>query len=451
MGNIFLEMKCLYENKTFNNKDIYEILFDKDSRVDKRYLTNSIRKFQQLNKKMFEFLGIGIKITGNDQDLAIKFSSSDYIGVYPIKMPYDGIAHKDIVINPYYHSNSGMSDIIKLVNLLNYSIKIETSNELLVNQYQLRPPLYYEATKYIDLLIKLTDVNWVKFHTTRNINNYPKGNTDWPIYVIRSSLPYNRLKFESNDSVLTCNHEQWQELRYVLELAKNIIINSSLHQSLKYSYKIKIDFLERKLEQIKPKSTKFCKILESDLVIIKEAKHQANILLNKDSSIATAWRVSISELFERYVQYILSVVVKNISGKSYSNHKINSEGFIPSWGLKYLEPDILVKINDLYIIADVKYKANFYMLNKESNVLKEHHRSDLHQILAYLSFLPNSTDKLGILFYPADEVASKLISYKDSFTGIRNKIVIFGIPFEYYTIDNTINSVHEKLLELIEQ
>lgn len=450
MSNIFLEMSCLSESKTFDNKYIYEILFDKDSRVDKRYLTNSLRRFQQLNRNMFKFLGVNLNITGDDQDLNIKFYSSDYIGAYPIKMPYDGIAHKDIVIRPSYSSKDDMSDIIRLVNLLDYSLIPEVTDELLVNQYQLRPPLYYEATKYIDLLIKLVEISWVKFHTIRKSNNYPKGNTDWSTYIKKSAYPQNLLKFESNDNILSRNHDQWQELRYVLDVAKSIVINSSVNTSLKYSYKRKVYYLEGKLDFIKAKPTKCLKIIESDLDIVKQAKEKANIILNKDSSIATAWRVSMSELFERYVQHVLSSVLKNISGKIYPNHKISSKGSSLSWGLKYLEPDILIKIDDVYIIADAKYKANFYLMNKESDVLKENHRSDLHQILAYLSFLPNLNDKLGILFYPANNVDFKVTTYRDNLTGITNKITVFGIPFNYFNIDKTIHSVQEKMLDLLQ-
>ena len=81
-------------------------------------------------------------------------------------------------------------------------------------------------------------------------------------------------------------------------------------------------------------------------------------------------------------------------------------------------------------MSDAKYKANYYASNLASEILKETHRVDLHQILAYCAFEPQSTGKAGILFYPANEMGYRVIGYSaNRLGGATNKIILCGLPF----------------------
>ena len=138
----------------------------------------------------------------------------------------------------------------------------------------------------------------------------------------------------------------------------------------------------------------------------------------------------MAELFERYVQTIVVRAVRELSGVVYPNKKIDGEGYIPSWGLKYLEPDITIRIGNNIYMADAKYKANYYVQSKESEILKETHRADLHQLLAYCSFEPQFSNKIGILFYPANKTNYSVINYSaGNFGGMTNKVILCGLAF----------------------
>ena len=97
-------MPCLSVSNEIKSIEIYERLFDK--KVDKRYLESAVQKFLLLNKKMFSFIGIDLEMNGTGSDLSIKFKTSGYIGAIPVKMPYDGIAHKDFQIIPRFEIRS---------------------------------------------------------------------------------------------------------------------------------------------------------------------------------------------------------------------------------------------------------------------------------------------------------------------------------------------------------
>ena len=103
MEKLFFQMPCLSESYEIRSQEIYERLFDKS--VDKRYLESAVQKFLLLNKKMFSFAGISLEMNGTGSNLSIRFRTTGYIGAIPIKMPYDGIAHKDFQIIPRFDNS----------------------------------------------------------------------------------------------------------------------------------------------------------------------------------------------------------------------------------------------------------------------------------------------------------------------------------------------------------
>ncbi len=439
MSKLFYKMPCLSESNEIKFDKIRKQLFDKNKNVDPRYLESSLQKFIQLNKKMFSFLGISTEISGTGSNLSIKFKSSKYIGAIPVKMPYDGKVHKDFQIIPRFDNSSNeYSDLTQLLEQLKYSISPEYADEeKLVLPLQLRPPLYYEAAKFIDLFIAACNNNWVKFEIVQKEHSFPKSNTDWAKYAIRSSNPEFTLKYPSSDSILSINHKEWRELIYVFNLAQSIITQTNVPSSLRYKYAAKSSMLKKKIEMIAPLQTKKITIHAVDPMTIKKVKNQANVLLEKGSTSCTAWRIDMALLFERYVQHLVSSAAKGLNATVKTNSKISGNGIIPQWGIKYLEPDLIIKYNDTMYIADAKYKTNYYALSQNSEILKETHRSDLHQLLAYCSFSPER-NKMGILFYPSRKNSYRKLEYLERTCGVQNTVFICGISFGIKDLNDSI-------------
>ena len=62
---IFHHMECLSESRSIKAIDIYEKLFDKNKRCDKRHLESAVQRFILLNKRVFSFLGIETELSGD--------------------------------------------------------------------------------------------------------------------------------------------------------------------------------------------------------------------------------------------------------------------------------------------------------------------------------------------------------------------------------------------------
>ncbi|UJF29539.1 hypothetical protein L0B70_11965 [Kaistella sp. 97-N-M2] len=79
------------------------------------------------------------------------------------------------------------------------------------------------------------------------------------------------------------------------------------------------------------------------------------------------------------------------------------------------------------MFIDAKYKSNLYNKFDKSEFLKEDHRHDLHQIMAYSSF--SKTDlKFGFLCYPSNQLEIKRIKYINGINQVTNTVVVMGIP-----------------------
>ena len=442
-SKLLYKTNCLSESKIINKEFVRINLFDKS---DNRKIVSDIQKFITLNKKLFDFLDI--KCITHNNGTALQFITSNYIGAIPIKMPYDGVYHKDFQVTPRFDNALGedqYAELTKILDILEYAITPEFSNEgVLMLPYQLRPPMYYEAAKYISLFEKAQKYHWQKFEVVERKHNYPKSNVNWIKYSQYSADPMKALTFISRDNILSCNHKEWQELVYVFHIAKDIIMSNTAPLSLKYQYQNMVQILSKKISNIKPLETKFTNIHAIDPLCIKELKKQANIILQRNTNVCLPWRIDMATLFERYVQHIMNNIVRNLGGTMFANQKISGRGSIPNWGLRHLEPDITIRFDNKLIVADAKYKANFYF-SENQEVLKETHRGDLHQILAYTSFEPQ-TEKIGLLIYPANENCCRKIDYDFHISGIKNRIFLCGIQFKADEIQNVEKFLKEQIL-----
>jgi hypothetical protein len=121
------------------------------------------------------------------------------------------------------------------------------------------------------------------------------------------------------------------------------------------------------------------------------------------------WKMNMEELFESYVESVIEKIVQQTGGTLKSGR--NRETIIPiSWDPPFLGsqsslvPDLVVEKEDVVHIIDAKYKDHWEDLNTENwynigDTIRERHRNDLLQILAYAS-LPENKEIRCSLMYP---------------------------------------------------
>jgi hypothetical protein len=427
--DIFCEMPCLNEH----SKQLSGIYLQKKwfSKAHNRYLAQYLQKFIDYNYTSFKFLDVKPYIIGSDQNTCLAFRSSGFVGAIPLRAPDTGKQIGDFVVTPRFIGQDRFEDYIGILNILGEEISPEVIDSLpLASGKNFRPPLYLEAVKFISALEKLSMKHWRKFDNIEKTTSQPTGQINWNKYISNEYKVENRLKFPTRKNLLNEFHSEYSEIRFVFDICKNELLSANTPRRIKNSFRTRLNFLEEKLYHHKPKNTNQIVIKFSDSPTVKACKVQANKILNFDLSDSTAWRVDFSDVFEKFIQHIFKDVAKETGGKLFANFKFQSHSAKHfSWELKHIEPDAIYQKERFLFFIDAKYKSNLYNKFSLSETLKNEHRQDLHQIMAYSSF-SKTISKFGILCYPSDKIEAKTINYKNSINEVINSILVVGIPLK---------------------
>lgn len=444
--DVFCEIPCLTEQS--KQLDVVTLQKKWFKSADKRIIGQYIQKFIDYNSEQFKFLGVQPYIIGSDRSTALTFRSSGFIGAIPLRASDTGKQIGDFVVMPRFSGRNRFEDYIEIINLLGTEISPEMIDSLpLASGKNFRPPLYLDAVKFIAALEKLIMRPWRKFDNIEKVTSQPTNQINWTKYINNEFKVENRLKFPARTNVLSEFHAEYSEIRYVFDICKSELLSANTPQRIKNILRTKLSYLEEHLYHHKPKATNKITIRFSDNPTLKACKEQANKILNFNLVDSTAWRVDFSDVFEKFVQYIFKEAVKETGGRLYSNfkfHSITSKHF--SWELKHIEPDAIFQKENVLVFIDAKYKSNLYNKFDKSEVLKEDHRHDLHQIMAYSSF--SKTDlKFNFLCYPSEQVELRRIQYENGVNRIKNSIFILGIPLKKSIINDAkkllINEFHD--------
>ena len=116
-GNVFFEMPCLIEK----SQSLSGFLLSKKwfKGADRRYLAESLQKFVEYNKELFDFLEVTPRIEGSGKSVSLNFRSDRFIGAIPLRAPDTGKQIGDFVVRPRYTSaNDQFSEYVEIVKLL---------------------------------------------------------------------------------------------------------------------------------------------------------------------------------------------------------------------------------------------------------------------------------------------------------------------------------------------
>lgn len=445
--DVFCEIPCLTEQSVSLDGLALQKKWFKSA--DKRIIGQYLQKFINYNLDFFNFLGVQPSILGVDQNISINFRSSQYIGVIPLRASDTGKQIGDFVVAPRYSSTDRFEEYIEILNLLNNEISPEFINSLpLASGKNFRPPLYLEAVLFLAELENLLKTSWRKFDSQNKLTSEPKGQVNWTTYINDSYKIENTLKFPVRKNILSEFHEEFSQIRFVFDICKNELISSNTPQKLKIEVIKRINYIEERLYFHKPVFTNSIQDKTHDSPAVKACKKRANNILKYNFTKSIAWRVDFADVFEKFVQHIFKQVAKETGAKLFTNHKFQAyTSTFYSWELKHIEPDAIYKKGDFSAFIDAKYKSNLYNKFSLSESLKEIHRQDLHQILAYSSF-SNISFKYGFLCYPSNQVEFKKIEYRNALNNVKNIVFVLGIPLKTNIIPSAKKLIREIFSEI---
>jgi hypothetical protein len=449
-NDIFCELPCLTEqSKLFSGIELQKTFF---KNADKRLIGQTLQKFVNYNAKSFEFLGVTPSIVGIDQDIALCFRTSAFVGTIPLRAPDTGKQIGDFVVVPRFIARDRYADYVEILTLLDNQIEPQFIESLpLKSGYHFRPPLYLDAVKYIDCLTELTKTHWQKFARVEKVAQAPVGQVNWNKYIANQFKVENQQRYPIATNVMTEFHAEYAQLAYVFGLCKNEINSPRTPVSLQLRIKRKLEALEEKLYFHRPLKTDHLIEKQSDLPIVKRCKQQANRVLSFQANTGTAWRVDFSDVFEKFVQHIFTTVAQKIGGSFFSNYRFGRDSKqLHTWELRYLEPDGIFKKGDGLLTIDAKYKSHLLNKASSSEQLKTDYRHDLHQILGYASF-DTCAEKQAILCYPSTQLEVTETVYLNRINQTKIKIKILGVPLRADVIHEAKRFVIENVFRFEEE
>lgn len=405
---------------------------------DKRYMEGVLQRFVEINKDAFDFLDISTEVVGMGSGLKIIFSTGKFTGAVPLRSPVNGKQIGDLAIYPrFVGGESKYAEYISILNLIESEVLPEYLDSILLSSCsQLRPPLYFHASEYIQTLAKALKLPWRRFQTNTQMSYEPRGVINWKYHFERSFDPSSAMHFKCRNNELSFDHEEIRQLRFVFDLALAQINSFESPAKLRYQLLPQITILQHQLKGISPQKCFECKIHSPDPRFIKEAKSAANEFLRADTIPSKGWRIDFSLVFERFVQFIFASASKSFGLKFFPNYKfIRTSTNNPRWSLAYLEPDGLLMGDSVSAVIDAKYKAHFFNLENSGDFLTDEHRSDLHQILSYSSFLRPGNNH-SFLCYPSNTLNYKILAYKNRGCGNLNQVILMGIPLKTSVISD---------------
>jgi len=433
LTDVFFEMPCLTElSRTLPGQELRKKWFRS---LDARHVAQGLQKFIAYNTDWFRFLGIQPFLEGFDRDACLRFRSTSYIGAIPLRAPDTGKQVGDFVVTPRFFSRDRYGDYIEILDLLGTELSPEFAGSVpLASGKIFRPPLYLEAAKFIASLETLVKKPWRKFNVAEFIQEEPMGQLDWSKYAEHSYRAENAIRYQVKRSVLSEQHKEYGEIRYVFDMCKAELSSPSTPGRTRELFKNRIKFLEERLYFQIPRPASQIRVRAADTPSVRECKIQANKFLNQNLVEGTAWRVDFNDVFEKLVQHIFLLVSKSIGGRFHSNPKIPAHSVNRySWELHNLEPDAVIEKNVEYIAIDAKYKSHLYNKYESTELLKSDFRRDLHQVLGYSAF-SESSKKTAVLCYPSSRVESKVTRFGYGIGEATVYVLLAGIPLSRQSV-----------------
>lgn len=425
---VILPLKVLSE-KTISFNELKKDWKGIDTRKAEKHLID----FININSPVFEFLGITTQLSRDAKGAsAIQFTTSKYAGCVPLLSPGTGKPYGELIVEGLYGE-----DLSELISVIKEDLKIEYDERFQINTVNtVKPPLYLECQKYIDKYIEAQRYRWRKFKNVEVTQLYPNSSTRWDKYAVRNIDPWSALKYPNRNNILTCDHEEWRALTYILHLSINEIKKPSTPLRSRAPYLTKISILSKQYDVNKLKPVTSIPLRTSDPAVIKETKEFGMRILQNNMSAKRAWRIDYSEFFERYVQYMLKQVAGLKGARLESNTKYRISGEKTAWSLSHLEPDAIMYKGDVQYVIDAKYKSHMYNVNRMGEELKDTFRHDFHQVLAYSSFA-GTNQKHVMLIYPSDHFVSRELNVVSCINSYSTKAFLVGIPLKKSDLEET--------------
>ncbi len=373
-----------------------------DPRAKNAIKARLFKQFHQINQNLFRAFDLSVFQVFDGDNFEVRIASKSKIGALPLVSPVTYRADYSLIISPRFGwdgigpilSNTGWRIIPEILSLPQLKVSEKSIPPWVLSSIVLRR---------VETLLKKLDRRFEFIEQDRQV---PKGQINWNQYATNKITQAGFLQFPCRFPDLESNRDLRSIIHFTLE--KQLQSLSTQREHGFYVMQL-IDLCEQLLQKVKPNapvkpSQKAIQAFQQSL-FAGEAYIQGLEAIDwtvNEKGLAgigdlkgIPWQMSMETLFEAYVEAGLSKLVKEVGGTLKTGRKretITAISWEPSFtgSQRYLLPDAIIERDGQHIIVDAKYKDHWEDLNIDSwhmleQEIRERHRADLFQVLAYAS------------------------------------------------------------------
>jgi hypothetical protein len=414
--------------------------------------------FLQANRPQLNALEVEAQFVSTSDEIQLRLKPGGTIGAVPLRAPDTHKITTGLIVKPRF----GWSGIGPLLQYIGWAATPHILEMPLVPGSAREVPTWVLAGPILRRLGKLLQDMRRGFSVQEEIRQMPRGQILWQRYITNHvvhgalhQLPcrYTDLEYDR----LLRAYLRWGFERVYLSLlpyaASDVIARSLADQT-----QILISQVQdvaprapdrRSLQQILQTVGLPSDTLRNGLQALGWIVDERG-LAGETEIDGLAWRLTMYELFERWVGHLVAHWAKAIGGEIRAGYRGQTNVPI-DWSrrsidaLSSLIPDFVVRCGSHIFIFDAKYKGHFEEFDEQRwlemrDDLHEQHRHDVHQVLAYAALFEADAISAALV-YPMrlhqwirlTESNQTIISASLTHAGRQLDLKLIGVPIELST------------------
>lgn len=373
-------------------------------------------QFINQNRTLMSLLDVRIERNYDGNDVRLVIQAGAAVGAIPLISPTTARPDFGLVVQPRFP----WAGIGPMLAEMGWRVSPTALRLPLLRRSERRVPIWVLSFMILARLKALLDSLDRRFELVTETRNAPRGRVRWAEYATRSLSSASFLSLPCTFPDLRDDRLLKGAIRHALERQLRALETQKEHGAFIHTL---IDSGQQTLRRVQtvPVYVPSPTTLENWLRRPLRAEQFINGLQAIEWTIeekglaglsdleGIPWTMPMNTFFEAWVETLLRVVAQRTGGqmkvgrKRETTHAINWE---PAYlgSQKSLAPDIWLEWDSATLIVDAKYKRHWEELQQHSwwrveEDLREQHRNDLLQVLAYANLARTST-VIVCLAYP---------------------------------------------------
>lgn len=410
--------------------------------------------FLRINDQAFKHLELQPEVNANSQGVVIRLHPGGRAGAMPLRSAQTHQVVGGVVIKPRF----GWGGVGKVLNEVGWHASLEFVDLPMVPGSGREVPPWVIAGPVISRLAALLTQVRRGYREAHETLTKPRGKIIWSEYISGSFRTGMWHQLPCTFPELSNDPELRSMVKWCLERVRRDLLRVGEKDKTSISLAMIAEKLIDLLRDVHPRMPRKAEIerrMGSNLIEHEAIQRGIEAMgwivdergLGGGRELdGLAWDLSLSELWESYVETIVRREAALVGADVRCGRKMETV-FPIRWtdsglrGMSHLVPDFVVRHRDQVKIIDAKYKAHFSELDdlgwlRMAEDSREAHRADFHQILAYAALFEAAQTTVTLVYplrqstYEALAARKRDIVRADlSFAGRTIQAELRGVPF----------------------